>query len=232
VAGPNLTGMITSLTRTAAMAVAAVAVLGLTACGGDGNAATVTTISIRPESYALKPPATAPTTAPAIPVADPEGRTQSEQSYTVHEDEFPYEIAQLFDVDLDALRNYNGWSETYAGYPAPGGVVRIPPGAKFLDPNAPTTTAAPGSTEGTTAGDTDTAEAGSCTEGTHTLEANDYPVEVAKKYDVTIEALLAVNGFSMDGAGNVAAWPAAGSTVKIPAAANCTPESTSTTLAG
>jgi hypothetical protein len=223
--------MFTSLTRTAVTAVAALAVLGLTACGGEGGAATVTTISIRPESYALKPPATAPTTAPAVPVPDAEGRTQSEQSYTIHEDEFPFEVAQLFDVDLDALRNYNGWNESYSDYPAPGGVVRIPPGAKFLDPEATTTTAAPESTDA--ADDATTAEAGSCTEGTHTVGENDYPVEVARKYDVTIDALLAVNGFSMDGAGNVPAWPAAGGTVKIPAAPNCTGgTTTATTVAG
>lgn len=222
--GHNLSGMFSSLSRTAAVAVAACAVLGLTACGGDGNAATVTTVSIRPESYALKPPATPPSTAPAVPVADAEGRSQAEQSYIVHEDEYPYEIASLFDVELDALRNFNGWDEDYAGFPAPGGTVRIPPGAKFIDPAAPTTTAAPGTAEA----DEETAEAGECG-GTYTLEDGDFPVDVAKKFDITIDALLAANGFSMNAAGNVAQWPAAGTEIQLPAGPDCATASTTTT---
>ena len=66
--------MLTPLTRTAVAGLAACAVLALTACGDGDDAATVTTIAIRPESYALKPPATPPSTAPAVPIADAEGR--------------------------------------------------------------------------------------------------------------------------------------------------------------
>ena len=41
----------------------------------------------------------------------------------------------MFDVSLDELRNYNGWERRrYAGFPGVGGTVRIPPGAKFIDP--------------------------------------------------------------------------------------------------
>jgi hypothetical protein len=221
--------MFSSLTRPALMAVAACASLALTACGEGGDAATVTTISIRPESYALKPPATAPTTAPAIPVAGADGRTQSEQSYVVHEDEYPVEIARLFDVELDALRNFNGWETDYTGFPAPGGTVRIPPGAKFVDPNVTTTTAA-GSTD-TVAQDGGTAEAGSCTQGTHELEEGDYPVDVAKKYDVTVDALLAANGWAMDASGNVPQWPAVGTKVNIPVGPDCAATATATTTA-
>ena len=39
--------------------------------------------------------------------------------------------------------------------------------------------------------------------GTYPLEEGNYQVDVARKFDVTVEALLAANGFSMDGAGNV-----------------------------
>ncbi len=224
-AGHNLWGMFSSLSRIAVVAVAACAVLGLTACGGDGNAATVTTVSIRPESYALKPPATPPSTAPAVPVADAEGRSQAEQSYIVHEDEYPFEIAALFDVELDALRNFNGWDEDYSGFPAPGGTVRIPPGAKFIDPAATTTTAAAPSTA---EGEATTPDAGACG-GTYALEDGDFPVDVAKKFDITIDALLAANGFSMNAAGNVAQWPAAGTEIQLPAGPDCATASTTTT---
>jgi hypothetical protein len=99
--------------RVAVVALAAGALLGLTACGDGGDAATVTTIAIRPESYALKPPATPPSTAPVVPTPDAEGRSQAEQSYTIHEDEYPFEIAALFDVELEALRNFNSWDAAH-----------------------------------------------------------------------------------------------------------------------
>ena len=203
--------------RAAVVAVAACAVLGLTACGDGGDAATVTTIAIRPESYALKPPATPPSTAPAVPVADAEGRSQAEQSYTIHEEEYPFEIAALFDVELEALRNFNAWEADYSNFPGAGGVARIPPGAKFIDPAATTTTAA-GTAEQTDT--SDAAEPGECG-GTYPLEEGDYPVDVARKFDVTVEALLAANGFSMDGAGNVASWPAVGTEIQLPAGPDC-----------
>ena len=232
IAGRNLTAMLTPLTRTAMAGLAACAVLALTACGDGGDAATVTTIAIRPESYALKPPATTPPSIPPVPVADAEGRSAAEQSYTVHEDEYPFHIAALFDVELDALRNFNGWDEDYAGYPAPGGTVRIPPGAKFIDPAA-TTTTAPAADDGDDDDDdatAATAAAGACG-GTYPLEEGDYPVDVAKKFDVTVEALLAANGFAMDGAGNVPGWPAVGTEIQLPAGPDCT-ASTTTVVAG
>jgi len=222
--------MFSRATRTAVAAVATGAVLALTACGDGDDAATVTTISIRPESYALKPPATAPPTAPAIPVADADGTTQSEQSYTIHEDEYPFEIAALFEVDLDALRKFNGWDTDYSNFPGPGGTARIPPGAKFLDPTATTTTTAPDTTD-TDTGTATTTEGGSCTQGTHELEEGDYPVDVAKKYDVTVDALLAANGWAMDASGNVPQWPAVGTKVNIPVAPDCAGTATATTAA-
>ena len=56
----------------------------------------------------------------------------------------------MFDISLDELRNYNGWDADLQRVPGPGGTVRIPPGAKFIDPNATTTTAAAGATDDTT----------------------------------------------------------------------------------
>ena len=60
-----------------------------------------------------------------------------------------------------------------------------------------------------------TDEAGACG-GTYPLEEGDYPVDVARKFDITVEALLAANGFAMDGAGNVAGWPAVGTEIQLP----------------
>jgi hypothetical protein len=230
VARRSLAGLFSPPARIASAALAACAVLGLSACGGDGNAATVTSITIRPSSYEVKPPATPPSTAPAVPTPNAEGRSAAEQTYTIHEDEYPVEIAQLFDISLDELRNWNGWDADYANYPGTGGVARIPPNAKFIDPNATTTTVA-GTETSESEAPSSTAAAGSCTPGTHELEEGDYPVDVARKYDITIEALLAANGFSMDGRGNVPAWPGPGGTVNIPAGDDCSGAATATTAA-
>jgi hypothetical protein len=116
--------MFTPVSRFGLAALTAAALWGLTACGDSPGSATVTTVNIRPSSYEVKPPATVAPTVPAVPVADAEGRSAAEQSYTVHQDEYPVEIAQLFDVSLDELRNYNGWEADYSNYPAPGGTVR------------------------------------------------------------------------------------------------------------
>ena len=211
--------------RIASAALAACAVLGLAACGGDGNAATVTSITIRPASFEMKPPATPPSTAPLVPTPNAEGRSAAEQTHTIARNEYPVDIAQLFDISLEELRNWNGWEADWSNYPGAGGVARIPPNAKFIDPTATTTTVA-GTVESGSAAPGSTVAPGSCTPGTHELESGDYPVNVARKYDVTVDALLAANGFSMDGNGNVPAWPGPGGTVKIPAGEDCSPATT------
>lgn len=219
--------MFSTVTRAGLAGLAAVAVLGLSACGEGGGAATVTTINLGPNSYALKEPVTA-TTVPTSAVANADGRSDAEQTYIVHEEEYPSEIAQLFDVDLDELRRFNGWDEDWGGYPAPGGTVRIPPGAKFIDQST-TTTVAPDSGDDGDDGDdatTETRAPGDCTPGTHELEEGDYPIQVAEKYDITLDDLLAANGLSLDASGNVPGWPAPGGEVAIPAGSDCTTTTT------
>ena len=227
----NLLDMFSSVTRVGLAGLAAAALLGLSACSSGGGAASVTTLTLRSPSYQLKPAVTT-TTLPTVPVADAEGRSQAEQEYTVHEDEYPSEIAALFDVNLDELRRFNGWEEDWTGYPAPGGTVRIPPGAKFIDPAA-TTTTEPDTGEGEQpADDTAGSEAPdpeSCTPGTHELQEGDYPVTVARKYDITLEALLAANNWALDPSGNVPQWPGPGGEVNIPAGSDCA--TTTTTIA-
>ena len=121
----------------------AVAVLGLTACGGGDDDASATTVNIEPSSYVVKEPATT-TTVPEVVEPDAEGRSPVEQAYVVaSNNDVPYNIARMFDVDLEELRKYNGWEETtFVGFPGVGGTVRIPPGAKFIDPSVTTTTVA------------------------------------------------------------------------------------------
>ncbi|HEU4840728.1 MAG TPA: hypothetical protein VFT09_04770 [Ilumatobacteraceae bacterium] len=223
--------MFTPVSRFGLAALTAAALWGLTACGDSPGSATVTTVNIRPSSYEVKPPATVAPTVPAVPVADAEGRSAAEQSYTVHQDEYPVEIAQLFDVSLDELRNYNGWEADYSNYPAPGGTVRIPPNAKFLDPTATTTTAPGTSTdeEDETDGSTPTSGGDRCNP-TYTNEEGDAPYVVTAKFDITIEALNAANVNTPD-------WPNfyTGREIKLPPPADCaggTPAATTTVAPG
>ena len=76
--------------------------------------------------------------------------------------------------------------------------MRIPPGAKFVNPNAPETTEE--ATEDTEANGgeddestTSTVLGGPCDPGTYTLEEGDYPGGVAEKFDVSVEALNEAN---------------------------------------
>ena len=213
--------MFTSVSRFGLAALAAGALWGLTACGDSPGSATVTTVNIRPSSYEVKPPATVAPTVPAVPEPDASGRSAAEQTYTVHQDEYPVEIAQLFDVPLDDLRNYNGWEADYSNYPAPGGTVRIPPNAKFIDPAATTTTVAGASTEETD--DSTPTSGGDRCNPTYTIEEGDAPYVVTAKFDITIEALNAANVNTPD-------WPNfyTGREIKLPPPADCAGGATTT----
>jgi LysM repeat protein len=172
--------------------------LTLSSCGdSDGSAQSATTITIQPTSYVIRAQVTT-TSTPVQNSADTAGRSQVEQAYTVVAGDYPVKVATLYDVDLDELSNFNQWEADYSDFPSVGGTVRIPPGAKFIDPNAPETTdEATEDTEATGGEDdestTSTVLGGPCDPGTYTLEAGDYPGGVAQKFDVTVEALNEAN---------------------------------------
>jgi LysM repeat protein len=186
-----------SLATAACFALGTGLLLTLASCGdSDGSAQSATTIAIQPTSYVIREQVTT-TSAPVQNSADTEGRSQVEQAYTVQAGDYPVKIATLYDVDLDELANYNEWDDFASDFPSPGETVRIPPGAKFVNPNAPETTA--DDTEDTEASDTEddsttsTVLGGPCDPGTYTLEAGDYPGGVAEKFDVSVEALNQAN---------------------------------------
>jgi LysM repeat protein len=97
--------------------------------------------------------------------------------------------------------------------------VRIPPGAKFIDPSVTTTTAA-GDDEATdtTGGDGATAApAGDRCNPIYVVESGDAPLVITRKFDITIEQLNAVNeGVTPD-------WPNlyTGREVRLPPPADC-----------
>ena len=132
-------------------------------------------------------------------------------------------MPQLFDVDLEELRNYNGWDENFSDYPGIGGTVRIPPGAKFIDPSVTTTTAAgeddddedTDSTDAT--GDTTETPGGDRCNPIYVIEAGDAPLVITRKFDITLEELNAANTATPD-------WPNlyTGREIKLPPPADCT----------
>ena len=199
--------MLSSLKRpsgASSFATAACFVLGtgllltLASCGdSDGSAQSATTVSIQPTSYVIREQVTT-TSTPTQNSANAEGRSGVEQAYTVEAGDYPVKVATLYEVDLDELRNFNQWESDYSDFPSVGGTVRIPPGAKFINPNAPETTE--DETEDTETDSTDDDEsatstvlAGPCDPGTYTLESGDFPGGVAEKFDVSVEALNQAN---------------------------------------
>jgi LysM repeat protein len=206
------------------VAPAVVGALLLAACGGGsegGASATTLDLSQSSTAFVVRQPAT--TLAPDAAPAAGEVATGT-QEYTVVSGDFPLGVAKKFGVSLDLLVSVNEWA-SYAEFPQPGTVILIPPGGTVP---VPSTTLAAGATGDTTApGDTTGTESGTpadtipnagdnCAEGKYTIAAGDVPIKVAKKFDVTVEALNAANANT-----NRYSSFEAGTEIVIPAKADC-----------
>jgi LysM repeat protein len=213
----------TSLGTAAAFAVGTGLLLTLASCGDNGGSAdSATTVTIQPTSYVTRVQATT-TTEPVSNTADATGRSQVEQTYTVEAGDYPVLIATMFDVPLDELTAYNKWNSDYSDFPAIGETVRIPPGAKFVNPNpTDTTEVATDSTETSSTDSETTTESttgsGPCDPGEYKVEAGDYPIIVADKFDVTLDELTAYNHWTPP---DYLDFPSVGGTVKIPPPSDC-----------
>jgi LysM repeat protein len=221
--------MFSSVARIALPLLAAAGLLALSSCGDDDDSgAALSTVQIKPSSYSVKEPATT-TTVPTSAAAGADGRSAAEQSYIVQSDQdVPFNIARKFDISLDELRNYNGWDASYSGFPGKGGTVRIPPGAKFIDPNATTTTAAGATATSDSSGSTpaDGSSGGDRCHPTYEVQSGDAPLVITRKFDVTIEQLNAANASTPN-------WPNlyTGRSINLPPPADCAGAATTTTLA-
>jgi len=176
----------------------------LASCGGGETSASRSTINLDADStaFVVRPPATTIPTDDEVSI-DEEGRVEGIQEYTVQPNDYPLLLVDRFGVSLDDLLAVNDWT-TADQFPSPGTVIRIPPGAFPVDGVDTQTDAADGGDDAD--GPADSAGGGdegasetipdagdNCAPGTYTIEAGDYPLVVAEKFDVTVEALNAAN---------------------------------------
>lgn len=166
-------------------------------CGAEATGARSTVVQVAETSYQLKDPVTTTTTTP-VPVEAEEGFSANEQTYTVVSGDSVFRIAGLFDIEPDALANYNDWPEGIQHPLQIGDAVRVPPNSKI--PGASTGSTGSSGDSGDTGDSGDSGDTGS-TEATsapgtgcqHTIVEGDNPTRVAKKYDITVDELQAAN---------------------------------------
>lgn len=224
--------MLSTTARTIGLtALSAAFALGAAACADTEPGASAPTISIRPESYQTRPAVTLAVESAAPATAGEDGRTDQFQTYVFKAEEYPATIANRYDISLDELLDFNQWTlegQNVPQFEGEGQEVRIPPGARYIDPNATTTTIAPDPSDTSTAesgnGDESTTSsslnADRCTPGSYVLEDGDLPATIAPKFDVSFEALMDVNGWTLEGQ-IVPQFPAVGETIVIPPAPDC-----------
>lgn len=168
-------------------------------CGessGEGARATIT--PIQGSSYVTIEPATTTTTT-TIVLDDLQAGDVSpvEQVYTVASGDSLSRIAGLYDITIDTLVNYNGWSDGSSHLILPGDQVLIPPNTPVAGSTGGDTASGSGSTDagGTDTGDTgdDTATGDDCPT-TYVIAAGDTTrIKVADRFGITYQQMDAAN---------------------------------------
>lgn len=169
------------------------AFLAMTAssCGGTDGAAPTSTIAVLTTDFATIPPVQTTEPPPTVPPST----LPEPQEYIIVGGDNPSAIAQRFGVTLQALVTVNGWTNVSTQFPFPGQTILIPAGAKnpaYIPPDQTATTVAG---DAATPDPADPAEPAADTGGTYVIEAGDFPVRIAEKFDVTLQALAAANGW-------------------------------------
>jgi LysM repeat protein len=204
----------------AGLAVAGSLALGACGSGSAGTSSNSTILPLTPTNFATIPtvPATTTTTVPPAPGQSIGG----ESTYVIVAGDYPSTIAKKFGVKFQDLLTLNGWTlngDQVTNFPAVGTQIKIPAGATqpgAATPTATTAAAAPGATTTTAAASTPTNSAGPCVEGTYTIQKGDIPINVAKKFDLTVDQLNAANANTK----GYKAFPV-GLKIIIPKGSNC-----------
>lgn len=166
---------------------ALVLVAGCGDSSGDGAGSLLT--PIQPSSYVTIEPATTTTTTTIDFDPDQAEAGQIspvEQTYTVVAGDSLSKIAELYDITVEALVNYNGWPEGTSHLLLTGDAILIPPNSVIpgsVSIENKDFSAAP-------SGDSD--EGSGCT---HTISSGENPTKVANKYDLTYDQLQSANPF-------------------------------------
>ena len=201
--------------KSSAVAVAALGVGALVlvaGCGdssGDGKGATLS--PIQPSSYVTILPATTTTTTTIFfdPEAPQEGQISPvEQTYIVVPNDSLFKIASLYEISVDVLINYNGWTDGTDHLLLPGDPILIPPDTPIPGTGGEVAAADPGSTDSA-----QPADGPACT---HTIVSGENPTKVARKYGLTYDQLQIANPF-MD----FTTTFVVGDTLNIPPEGNC-----------
>jgi hypothetical protein len=211
-------------------ALGALVVVGSACADGEVGGPTAATITILPQSYQTRPgPTSAGQTTTQAPV---DGRAPQEQEYVLQAGEYPYNVADKFDITLDELLSYNEWelvNGMVPDWPSAGETVMIPPNALIpTDEGAEADEggeAGEGGSTSTTVKNTVNAGPSSsstslgdeCTPGSYTItEEDNTRLKVANRFDLSVEALDAANA---DTPGYSAFFP--GLEIVIPPAEGC-----------
>lgn len=183
-------------------------VAGCGASTGDGARSTIS--PIQPSSYVTIEPATT-TTSTTIPF-DPNQPVEAqispvEQNYIIVPGDSLSKIASLYEITVDVLINYNGWTDGTDHLLLAGDTILIPP-------NTPVPgTGAAAAEELTTEPSDENDDAPACT---HTIVAGENPSKVAAKYGVTFDELQLANPFI-----DFRTTFVVGDVIKIPANGTC-----------
>ncbi len=165
-------------------------------CGGDGSADGPggTLVNIQPTSFVVKEPETSTTTTTiAVTEAIVGGTSPLEQVHTIQSGDNLSKIAELYGQTVDAIINYNGWTDGIAHLLLPDATMLIPPGAKIPGTATETDTGVETDTGGDTPATGTTANGGECPT-TYTVAAGDTSrIKVAAKFDLTYQQLDAAN---------------------------------------
>lgn len=180
-------------------------VAGLVGCSNPTAAPTVSTIAVTSTAYVTIPARTTTSTIAAVERESGGGYNNAESESNVPDDptqERVYEIkagdylvgiAADFDVPVNYLPEYNGWTDGLRHALVPGQEMRIPP--SDWDPNGPAAPDAPTDTSDASTPD-ENANAG-CAQGeqpeTYTVQSGDTPGRVAVANDVTVAELATAN---------------------------------------
>lgn len=175
----------------AALLVSAVAVV-VAGCGGSDAAPSFTTVAVTSTAYVTIPARTTTSTMPRDPddasaaVIEPAvaNDPSRQRTYAIRAGDTLVGIGRTFDVPVDNLVSYNGWTDGLDHALVPGDRMLIPP--SDYDPNA---ASADANTDGSTA---DTCPDGEIQQ-TYTVRAGDFPARVARDNDTTVDELAAAN---------------------------------------